>query len=109
MEVNGRRFSIPWRVLVVDHNSMRTISSCCRMHEIALEGILIVESINKKRQRFPKYEAIYLLTPTEPNVDALINDFKDAGKPTYGKIHVFFTEGIGKDGAVSFIQIMKPF
>lgn len=72
---------------------MRTISSCCKMHEIALEGILLVESIDKKRKRFPNFEAIYLLTATEKSVQSLINDFEDSGKPAYGKIHVFFTEG----------------
>jgi len=83
---------LEWRVLIVDTQSMRMVSACTKMHELSVEGITIVETIEKRREPLPAMEAIYLITPNEKSIKTWVNDFQSQHRTHYRAAHVYFTE-----------------
>ncbi|CAG0902091.1 unnamed protein product, partial [Darwinula stevensoni] len=102
-----------WRILVVDELGTKMLSSCLKMHEIAWEGITLVEDICKKREPIP-LEAIYLVCPTESTIDRIVEDFP-RGRGMYKAAHVFFMYAcpdelirkLGRTRAARYIKTLK--
>merc|ERR1712214_219358 len=94
---NKQPGKLEWRVLVVDSLSMKMVSACTKMHELSVEGITIVETIEKRREPLPAMEAIYLITPNEKSIKELMNDFQSQHRTHYRAAHVYFTEVCPED------------
>uniref|UniRef100_A0A452F6R5 Syntaxin binding protein 2 n=1 Tax=Capra hircus TaxID=9925 RepID=A0A452F6R5_CAPHI len=77
-------------VLIMDHPSMRILSSCCKMSDILAEGITIVEDINKRREPSPAWRLFILIAfPVGTGPDCR---FRGTPTFTYKAAHVFFTD-----------------
>ncbi|KAJ8277962.1 hypothetical protein GJAV_G00082180 [Gymnothorax javanicus] len=84
------RKSEVWKILMLDQFTTKILSSCCKMADLMMDGITIVEDLFKIREPVPEMRAVYFMTPTAECVEALINDFKV--KPKYKAAYVYFTD-----------------
>lgn len=82
--------------LVVDSISVKYLSSCFKMSDVLGSSIISIDKLELVRPKFPKFQAIYFITPTKKSIDLLLNDFKDENSPQYGKFHLFFTSNCEK-------------
>ncbi len=53
--------------------------------------IVVVETLERRREPMPNMEAIYFITPSEESITLLMNDFKKGS--LYKAAHVYVTEG----------------
>ena len=51
----------------------------------------VVESLSKSRQPLPHLEAIYVVVPSEENIEAIKKDYSGTS-PMYKAAHIFFLE-----------------
>ncbi|XP_037326024.2 syntaxin-binding protein 3 [Pungitius pungitius] len=84
------RKSEVWKILILDSFTTKLLSSCCKMSDLMIEKITIVEDLYKKREPVPEMKAIYFMSPTAKCVDAFIADFKPT--PKYKAAYVYFTD-----------------
>jgi hypothetical protein len=102
--IAAARGSEPAIVLVVDSHTARILSSALRMYDIMEAGVLVLQNLEKKREKLPDLPAIYFIQPTEAAIQALITDFpagslvgaaaagaKAKDKAQYACAHLFFT------------------
>jgi hypothetical protein len=91
-------------IMIVDSQSSKVFSSCCKFYELYQEKLYHVEMIERRRKKFPKTDAIYFITPTKRSIQRLIDDFEIKekkgvseeliSKPQYGAVHLFFTSKV---------------
>lgn len=74
-------------VLIVDDETVSTISSIMAMSEITDYGVALVENIAKPRQPLPNLDAAYFITPY--SAAYAIQDFA-TDSPVYRSAHLFF-------------------
>jgi len=81
-------------ILVLDDYTAKMITTFLTMTDILNNGIISVEKLERVRERFPIYHAIYFISPCEESIQHVIKNFEDPLKPQYGRIHLFFTQRI---------------
>ncbi len=79
-------------LLILDQKNVRIISSFFKMIDLMEFGVSGIEKLELQRKKFPKMQAIYLISPCETSVDKLLEDFKS--KEQYGIVHLFFSSKI---------------
>ncbi|KAJ3787586.1 Sec1-like snare protein [Lentinula aff. detonsa] len=83
-----------WKILVVDEHSQKIMGSVLKQFDILEENVTQIESISNYRDPQPGLEAMYLIMPTNQNIDRVIQDF--TGTPQYAGAHLFFIEGLSE-------------
>ncbi|EDR26630.1 syntaxin-binding protein, putative [Entamoeba dispar SAW760] len=84
-----------WKILVVDKEALKVISSFCGMDDLLNADILDVNNLEKKREAF-MCPALYLISPTKESVDRIVNEFKDLAHPQYSSGYVACINAIDK-------------
>ena len=84
-------------ILIVDNFSSEILSSFLKVSDLLNKGILSIELITNKRNKFPNYNAIYFLSPANESCNLLVKDFNDLDNPFYNKIFLFFTHKLTED------------
>lgn len=82
--------------LVVDEYTSRILSSCCRMYELMENGVLVLQRLDLEREKLD-FAAVYFISPDRASIDRVSDDFKDAKKPRYTSVHLFFTSRISNE------------
>lgn len=77
-------------LLILDTYTSQIINSIAQPKDI-FDTIIGLESIEKKRKAYPKFQAIYYLEPTAANLELVRQDI--VGK-LYGPVHLFFSRYI---------------
>ncbi|KIK61687.1 hypothetical protein GYMLUDRAFT_42705 [Collybiopsis luxurians FD-317 M1] len=81
-----------WKILVVDEHSQKILGSVLKQFDILEENVTQIESISNYREPQTGLEAMYLIMPTNQNIDRVIRDFSSS--PQYAGAHLFFIDGL---------------
>ena len=92
-------------VLVLDSHTLKIVSSVCRRYELADQGVLFIEQIEKPRQPFPDLDVVYFLSEES----SLSHVLKDHEAPLYRYSHAFFSAGRLSESAFSRLTSSREF
>ena len=81
-------------IIIVDDYTAMILSSFLTMSEVLNQGIFSIERLCTKRQKFPKYHALYFVSPTIESCEIVAKDFEDDSTPQYSRVHLFFSHRI---------------
>ncbi|KAI8367256.1 Sec1-like protein [Blakeslea trispora] len=96
-----------WKLVVVDSLSSKILNSACKMYDILEENVTLVENIEKPRQPYPSYEAIYILTPCIESCSRLVDDFSRPEGKMYAAAHVHFINALENNTFNEFTRLLS--
>ncbi|KAI7907869.1 Sec1-like protein [Cokeromyces recurvatus] len=77
------------------------------MYDILEENVTLVENIEKPRQPYPSYEAIYILTPCIESCSRLVDDFSRKEGKMYAAAHVHFINALENNTFNEFTRLLN--
>ena len=80
-----------WKVLIYDQLGSDILSPLLSVSELRRLGITLHINIKQKRDAVPDTPAVYFLSPTQPNIDALLADLSHS---LYSAYHLHFTSSV---------------
>ena len=80
-----------WKVLIYDQLGSDILSPLLSVSELRRLGITLHINIKQKRDAVPDTPAVYFLSPTQANIDALLADLSQS---LYSGYHLHFTSSI---------------
>ncbi len=84
-------------ILVVDPESVKVLSSICKMYDLVSYNVSTIEQLMLDRKRFPNADAIYLMSPCKASVERLLKDFSDPAHPQYNYVHLCLLGPLSQD------------
>ena len=98
--------NIQWKALILDDITLRMVSACLTMAQLAAEGVCSVEHVHKHREKNSLAEGVFFMSPTRRNVTVLLDDIN---QKFYRSFTIMFTETcpnfISKDLFSKFMTI----
>lgn len=92
---------ILWKVLVLDIKSTAIVSSVLRVNDLLKAGVTVHSLIHQDRAALPDVPAVYFVTPTQNNIDLIVQDIKD---DKYSEYFINFTSTLERELLENFAQ-----
>ncbi|CCF59603.1 hypothetical protein KAFR_0H01940 [Kazachstania africana CBS 2517] len=83
-----------WKVLLMDVKSTAIISSVLRVNDLLKAGVTVHSLIHQDRSPLPDVPAIYFVSPTQGNIDFIVQDLKD---DKYSEYYINFTSTLDRE------------
>ena len=93
-------------VLVLDAHTIKIVSSACKRTDLADNGVLFIEQLERPRQPFPDLDVVYFVSCTKSVIEQIGKDHKQA---LYKCSHLFFCSGRLTDSLMDLLTSSKEF
>mmetsp|Transcript_7161 Transcript_7161/g.15558 ORF Transcript_7161/g.15558 Transcript_7161/m.15558 type:complete len:650 (-) Transcript_7161:98-2047(-) len=80
--------------VIVDETTLKILNSFLRMSDLHEKGVTSVEIIENPREPLPELDALYMLRPTLPNIEKVLEDFRAGGVPQHRQVHLAFSQAV---------------
>ncbi|GIX64462.1 Sec1 family protein, putative [Babesia caballi] len=77
-----------WKVLIYDDEARKLLSPILKVGELRSLGVTLNMAIGERREPIPGVDAVYLVSPTAANLDAIL---EDARARNYKQMYINFT------------------